>query len=486
VIDTALHYGSKIGTSLLERTSLQRIIFAVLAGATDAATIVLMSIGTGILYHRFIYRDPGQLASYVQVGLMTALLYLIPYVYRSEYLVTNYLEFKKHPLRIARYWSFTFVCLITLGFLTKTSVLYSRGWLILFYASGLPAIILVHALLVQALNAGSQLGLLATKRLFLVGQESHVRDFVRRHKIWDVGLRIAGAACLSRLAEGSGSDRSQQLNDDLSVAVSRARILDPDGIFVIVPWSDQGTIDRCIEAFMTVPCSIHLAAESLLDRFEDISIEKIGPVASLHLLHPPLSILSVIIKRVFDFVVAAFALVALLPLFILTALLIKLDNPGPVFFKQRRYGFNQKPFRIFKFRTMTTLEDDVNVRQVDLHDSRVTGVGRILRRWNIDELPQLINVLLGDMSLVGPRPHALAHDRAWRRRVALYARRHNMKPGITGWAQVNGFRGGVNTEEQLRGRIRCDLYYIDNWSIWFDLRILVATVFSPAAYRNAY
>jgi polysaccharide biosynthesis protein PslA len=486
VMDIVSYYGSKIGASFIARALLQRVIFGMLAAATDAATIILISIGTGVLYHQVVYQDPGRVADYAQIGLITALLYLIPYVYRSEYLVVNYLEFKRHPARIARCWTVTFVCLITLGFLSKTSVLYSRGWLIIFYTSGLPAIILVHMLLVQAVNAGSQLGLLATKHLFLIGQQPHVREFVRRHKLWDFGLKVAGVAYLSDPAERARSESSQRLNDDLSAAVTKARALDPDGILMIVPWSDQATIDRCIDAFMTVPSSIYLAAESYFDRFENIAIEKIGTVASLHLLHPPLSIVSVSIKRVFDFVIAAAALVLLSPLFILTSILIKLDSPGPAFFLQRRYGFNQKPFRIFKFRTMTTLEDGMNVRQADPNDSRVTRVGRALRRWNIDELPQLINVLLGEMSLVGPRPHAVAHDHAWRERIALYARRHNVKPGITGWAQVSGFRGLIATDEQLRGRIRCDLYYIDNWSIWFDLRILFATVFFPAAYQNAY
>ena len=143
-------------------------------------------------------------------------------------------------------------------------------------------------------------------------------------------------------------------------------------------------------------------------------------------------------------------------------------------------------FRIVKFRTMSTIEDGAYVQQATENDCRITRVGRLLRRWNIDELPQLINVLLGDMSLVGPRPHALAHDESWGQKIARYARRHNMRPGITGWAQVNGFRGNIKSDDDFRQRITYDLYYIDNWSIWFDIRILWLTVFSRKAYRNAY
>ena len=143
-------------------------------------------------------------------------------------------------------------------------------------------------------------------------------------------------------------------------------------------------------------------------------------------------------------------------------------------------------FRIVKFRTMKTTEDGANVLQVTQGDDRVTRVGQFLRRWNIDELPQLLNVLRGNMSLVGPRPHALAHDESWGRKIARYAKRHNMRPGISGWAQVNGFRGNIKNDEDFRQRIVYDLFYIDNWSIWFDIRILFLTVFSRKAYRNAY
>jgi lipopolysaccharide/colanic/teichoic acid biosynthesis glycosyltransferase len=167
------------------------------------------------------------------------------------------------------------------------------------------------------------------------------------------------------------------------------------------------------------------------------------------------------------------------------ALAIKLDSPGPVFFRQQRHGFNKETFGIWKFRTMTVSEDGDDVRQARRNDVRITKLGAKLRRYNIDELPQLINVLLGEMSLVGPRPHAIIHDNAFEANVALYARRHNVLPGITGWAQVNGFRGETDTQEKITQRIEHDLYYIDNWSLALDLWILVLTLVSRKAYANA-
>jgi exopolysaccharide biosynthesis polyprenyl glycosylphosphotransferase len=183
------------------------------------------------------------------------------------------------------------------------------------------------------------------------------------------------------------------------------------------------------------------------------------------------------IKTASDYIGAAGALILLAPLLLVVALAIKLDSPGPVFFRQRRYGQNNRVFRIFKFRTMHVAEDGPVVRQAIRNDPRVTRVGRFLRRSSIDELPQLINVLTGEMSLVGPRPHALAHDEDFERHVDTFLRRRRVKPGLTGWAQVNGYRGETRSPEDIRKRTEFDLDYIENWSIWLDFEILVRTVF---------
>ncbi len=482
-----LDQGSRTSTSISARPSLRRFAMAVIAAATDAATVIVASVGTGILYHWLAYGDAGPLADYVKVGLMAALLYLIPCIYRDEYQIARNPKFDLRPGQIARCWTFAFMCLVILGFLSKTSMLYSRGWLVLFYAAGLLALVGVYALRILAFDAANRLGLIARQRLFLVGSEQDVRAFTQRYNLLSLGCRIVGIGYLPSPGDPlSQSASARSLNAALDGAVSKARALNPDNILVIAPWSNQTTIERCIDAFMTLPCSISLAPERILERFDHISIEQLGPIASLHLLHPPMSTTATILKRLFDVLLAGLLIVLLLPLFAVIAVLIKLDSPGPVLFRQQRYGFNQKSFWIYKFRTMTTLENGAGIRQATRADERVTRIGRFMRRWSIDELPQILNVLKGDMSLVGPRPHALAHDQAWGAKIALYARRHNVKPGITGWAQINGFRGGIDADEQLRGRILCDLYYIDNWSIWLDIKILFATLYSRAAHRNAY
>jgi Undecaprenyl-phosphate glucose phosphotransferase len=461
-----------------------RGFYSLIAGFVDAATIVIVSIVSGMIYHHAVYGGNGLIADYAQTGFLVAWLYLLPKILRREYEVTHYLNNKDYAVHAVHLWNLAFGCLIALAFLTKTGATYSRGWIVMFYGTGMAAIVFVHAMLSRAIKVGYRNGVVATRRLFLVGSIVDVRDFMRQYRPEDSGLEIVGTAFLPE--SQSASDVPQGLQNSLRDAVAYARALSPDDVFIVSPWSHQQLIDQCIEAFMTVPASIHLGPEHILDRFEHVSIEKIGSVASLHLLKPPLSVVAIIAKRLFDIVLAGIGLLALLPLFVIVALLIKLDSPGPIFFLQRRYGFNLQMFRIVKFRTMTTTDDGPDMRQADKYDVRFTRIGRALRRWNIDELPQLLNVLRGDMSLVGPRPHALAHDESWGQKIARYARRHNMRPGITGWAQVNGFRGSINSDADFQGRIACDFYYIDNWSVSLDVRILILTVFSRKAYRNAH
>ena len=191
-------------------------------------------------------------------------------------------------------------------------------------------------------------------------------------------------------------------------------------------------------------------------------------------------------KRTLDITGALIGLLLLSPLMLLAAVAIRLETPGPVLFRQKRRGFNGRTFHIWKFRTMHVMENEGPVRQAQRNDPRITKVGRILRRLSIDELPQLFNVLKGEMSLVGPRPHAINHDTVFERRVRRYARRRKVLPGITGWAQVNGYRGETDTREKLIRRIEYDLEYIERWSIWFDIYIILLTLLSSKTWKNAY
>lgn len=193
-----------------------------------------------------------------------------------------------------------------------------------------------------------------------------------------------------------------------------------------------------------------------------------------------------LVKAILDYVLAALALLSLLPIFLLIALAIRVDSRGQIMFRQRRCGQSQRVFEMYKFRSMTVIEDGPVIRQAQWNDERVTRVGRFLRRRSLDELPQLINVLRGEMSLVGPRPHALAHNEHFSRQIPGFSRRHQVRPGMTGWAQVHGLRGEIKTPDALRQRVEHDLFYIDHWSLWLDIKILARTLLviciGPSAY----
>jgi exopolysaccharide biosynthesis polyprenyl glycosylphosphotransferase len=210
-----------------------------------------------------------------------------------------------------------------------------------------------------------------------------------------------------------------------------------------------------------------------------IDVLAFGPNNSVRLTRPPLDYWDRIMKRGLDISLAGLALLFLAPLLIFVAGLVRLTSRGPALFRQERRGYNGETFHILKFRTMSVTEDGRSMKPAVSGDLRITALGRFLRRSSIDELPQLINVLRGEMSLVGPRPHGISHDAELSRRFSLYARRQRITPGITGWAQVNGFRGDVSTQERLEGRTLHDLYYAENWSIGFDLWIIFLTIFSP-------
>jgi putative colanic acid biosysnthesis UDP-glucose lipid carrier transferase len=191
-------------------------------------------------------------------------------------------------------------------------------------------------------------------------------------------------------------------------------------------------------------------------------------------------------KRSLDLLVAGMALVLLAPLMALVAIAVKLDSPGPVLFRQRRLGLNGREFRILKFRSMTVVEDGDKVTQAKRNDARITPFGRLIRSTSIDELPQLINVVRGEMSLVGPRPHAVAHDRMYEAQIADYSLRRRMKPGLTGWAQINGLRGETKSLDLMQRRVEHDLWYIESWTVWLDFKILFRTFKALFVNRDVY
>lgn len=231
-----------------------------------------------------------------------------------------------------------------------------------------------------------------------------------------------------------------------------------------------------------LPVDVHVVPVGSIDLMAVSRITQFGNMVTMGIFQSPLTPFNRAIKRGVDIAVA---IAGLAVTGVVVPIAIKLDSRGPVFFRQTRHGYNNEPIRVLKFRSMTVMEDGDNFKPVTRHDPRVTRLGRLLRHTNVDELPQLFNVLLGDMSIVGPRPHATSQNELFIELISSFSRCHNVKPGITGWAQVNGYRGDVDTLEKMQRRVEHDLYYIDNWSLILDLKIMAMTVFSRRAYWNA-
>jgi undecaprenyl-phosphate galactose phosphotransferase/putative colanic acid biosynthesis UDP-glucose lipid carrier transferase len=245
-------------------------------------------------------------------------------------------------------------------------------------------------------------------------------------------------------------------------------------------------VDSIVTALRIVPIPIRLAPDRTIAGLVHKPRTEIGSTWVVDLHRGPLTWSECAIKRAFDITFSSLALVLLAPTMLIAAIVIKLDSRGPVFFSQLRNGFNTKEFWIFKFRTMTVMEQGPEVKQAARNDKRVTRVGRWLRRTSIDELPQFLNVLRGEMSLVGPRPHATVHNNEYEKLIWKYAFRHHVKPGITGWAQIHGLRGETATVDVMEKRVELDLWYINNWSLWLDIKILMKTFAAVIGQKEAY
>jgi Undecaprenyl-phosphate glucose phosphotransferase len=276
--------------------------------------------------------------------------------------------------------------------------------------------------------------------------------------------------------------------DDL---VEFARLTRVDLVIFSLPISAEGRILQMLKKLWVLPVDIRLSAHSNKLQFRPRSYSYIGTVPVIDVFDRPITDWDVVMKWLFDKLVGGLALLAAAPVMALVALAIKLDSPGPVFFRQKRYGFNNEMIEVFKFRSMYVEKTDATAAKlVTKDDPRVTRVGRFIRKTSLDELPQLINVVFkGNLSLVGPRPHAVhakAADRLYDEAVDGYFARHRVKPGITGWAQINGWRGETDSEMKIQRRVEHDLYYIENWSVLFDLYILAMTPLALAKTENAY
>ncbi len=427
-------------------------------------------------------------ANYGRLTMMAGVMYLVISESLAANDVESQLSLRKALGRILTAWIVTAVALLTVGFLLKVTEDFSRAWVLTFVGLGAVGLALTRAAVTPLTRHMKRQGVF-NQHVAIYGagpQGSRLANYILGHEKLTLTIRGFYDDRVPANAQTHGLPilgGSSQLIED----VRRGRI---DQVIVALPWSAEQRLREIVEQIALTPVRIRLAPDIAGFVFAQRTVVLLGEVPVVTVFERPISGFDQAVKWIEDRLLGTLILLCAAPVMVAVALAIKLNSRGPVFFCQQREGFNNRPFMVWKFRTMFTDRcEAVDIVQAQRGDSRVTKVGAFLRRTSLDELPQLFNVLLGQMSLVGPRPHAAstrAGGRVFSEVIARYASRHNVRPGMTGWAQVCGWRGETQTEEQLQKRFEHDLHYIENWSVWLDLYILIRTVATVVGRRGAY
>lgn len=450
----------------------------------DVAVIVVAGLCAYWLRHGVEPPPQIYLWSIVIAGALTANFMHLAGLYD----VRNLRQFTVQFGKVLAAWAGVATTLLALAYFTQQSLTFSRVWVASWFALGLACLFIIRATVIVWIERLTREGKLAVN-VVIVGAGQHGRRLIQRlHGDAQSSVSIIGIFDdrKTRIPEEIEGHKVQGSVDDLLVLL-RAECVDE--IIIALPWAAGSRILEILKKLRTVSVDVQLCPDLIAHEIPHLGYDDVAGMPMLKVVERPIAGWQYVIKAIEDGALAAIFLALCSPLFAVIAILIKLDSRGPVFFRQKRYGFNNNEFTVLKFRTMFAAAaggDGETVKQAQRDDPRITRVGRWLRRTSLDELPQLINVLKGDMSLVGPRPHAVAHNVVFARLVDDYLGRHRVKPGITGWAQVNGLRGETPTPELMRRRVQHDLHYIDHWSVMFDLKILFMTMFVGFTHKNAY
>jgi Undecaprenyl-phosphate glucose phosphotransferase len=456
------------------------------AAITDALAILVVGGGSTLIYNQFVGSGKKLLdVNFLGVALMTAVLFVM-----LSYLTGSY-EPKTRPDRRAsivsamKIWALTLAFTVLCAFLFKVSAQYSRATMIFHAGSGAVAIAFIRVFWPRLVRQAMMNNFAFTTNVLVVriGDDpdpGNAADRARVRELRDGGMRPVGWRAIS-------TERPDGRIDEVIAFVDeRFRLGQLNEVVLLAGHDALPQLDAVVERLRVVPVPVRFVLDPVTRKVMTRPLKKVGSLILAEYQRAPLSVGERFLKRSLDIAVSLSGLILLSPLFLIAALAVKLDSPGPVLFKQSRRGFGGKTFLILKLRSMRVHDDGAVVVQAKRDDARVTRVGRLLRRLSIDELPQLLNVLAGDMSIVGPRPHAVAHDDYYSQLIEDYAFRHHAKPGITGWAQVKGLRGETPHVENMKARIEKDIWYIDNWSIWLDLMIIVRTGVVVLGQRTAY
>ncbi len=475
---SAATYGSEQLYAVANRgTALQRP-FQVFIIAGDFLLILLSYVVASVLYREFMGSPADQEIS-IGAGLIVGVVFVAVAYFQGVYDGHRLLNTNWQARKVIIVWLWSLTILAVAAFLLKSTENLSRGTVILFSITGLVSLAGHRAAWRICFASSFAKERFIDRRVVLLSLKS--LDFTsNRFK----DLRKNGFDVVRHFVLSATEDEAVWDREILSV-IRQARTTNAEEFLLAIDWNELPMLQKLSQRLRQVPQPIRLLPDFPIADLVSRPFVPVSGTMAIEIQRPPLSILERAHKRCLDIGLASIALLLLAPLLITAAILIKLDSPGAVIFRQSRRGFNGKPFEIWKFRTMSVSENGSTITQATKQDARVTRVGRFLRRTSIDELPQLWNVLRGEMSLVGPRPHALAHDNYYDQVISNYVYRHHMKPGLTGWAQVNGFRGETPTIDLMEKRVEYDVWYVSNWSIWLDIRIMLRTALA-LMYQEAY
>jgi Undecaprenyl-phosphate glucose phosphotransferase len=388
-----------------------------------------------------------------------------------------------------------FLLLLATLFSLKVSDTFSRVWMYTFAVSSFVSVFAIRLLIRAVLKRVSDLGIVTRNVVVVGGGEQATALLARFREARPYFTTVLGLFTTDAAKRQRGAVEGYPILGDVDALGAKVRRRRVDDVILAVPWSDHHEIMHLMERLREIPVTIHLACDLVGFRldlartplFGDANTSRFPGVPVVEVSRRPLSDWDVVVKAVEDRVLAAVLLLLCSPIMLLVALAIKLTSPGPVLFRQERLGFNNRRFQIYKFRSMRNEPvRNGHTQQATRDDPRITPIGKFIRRTSLDELPQLLNVLNGTMSLVGPRPHAIDHNELYSNQIRGYFARHRVKPGLTGWAQVNGFRGETRLLSLMEKRVQYDLYYVENWSLGFDIQIILKTALIVVSGRNAY
>jgi Undecaprenyl-phosphate glucose phosphotransferase len=464
----------------------------VIAGAIRLIDFAMISLIGIALYLLYVTPLAGFHWEYVAAIVAMTLTAVICFQAADIYQVQIFRGQLRQMTRMISSWAFVFLLFIGVSFFAKLGSEVSRLWLSSFFFVGLAPLIAERLLLRALVRSWARQGRL-DRRTIIVGADQNGEKLIEAlNADDDTDIHVLGVFDDRNDARAmdtcAGSPKLGKVDDIVEFA-RRTRV---DLVLFALPISAETRILEMLKKLWVLPVDIRLSAHTNKLRFRPRSYSYLGDVPTLDVFEAPITDWDLVMKWLFDQIVGWIALVFALPVMGLVTLAIKLDSPGPVLFRQKRFGFNNERIDVFKFRSMYHHHADPTASKVvTRNDPRVTRVGRFIRKTSLDELPQLFNVVFkGNLSLVGPRPHAVQgklQNRLFDEAVDGYFARHRVKPGITGWAQINGWRGEVDTDEKIQKRVEFDLYYIENWSVLFDLYILLKTPFSLLTKNeNAY